>query len=66
MFSALSKTKIIILSTLILSSAIPLNLDQSKILSSGKELNLVHKMQNFKNSERESLIKDFKTGENCW
>ena len=38
MFSALSKTKIIILSTLILSSVNVFNLDRSKILSFGKEL----------------------------
>ena len=38
MFSTLSKTKIIILSTLILSPANAFNLDQSKFLSYGKEL----------------------------
>ena len=38
MFSTLSKTKIIILSTFISLSANALNLDQSKILSLGKEL----------------------------
>ena len=38
MFSTLSKTKLIILSTPILSSANAFNMDQSKILPFGKEL----------------------------
>ena len=40
MFSILSKTKIIILSTFILSSANAFSLDQSKILLFGKELKI--------------------------
>ena len=40
MFSTLSKTKIIILANFILSSANAFNLEQSTILSFGKELTL--------------------------
>ena len=39
MFSTLSKTEIIILAAFYLSSAKALDLDQSRILSFGKELN---------------------------
>ena len=47
MFSTLSRTKIMIVATFNLSSANAFNLDQSRILSFGKELNHSHTMTPF-------------------
>ena len=55
MFSTLSKTKILILGTLILSSANAFNLDQSKILSFGKELILSKARPCFKSLQCKSF-----------
>ena len=54
MFSNPSKTKLNFSATFLLSSTNALHLDQSKILSFGKELILYHIIKNFK-TENEAL-----------
>ena len=66
MFSTHPKLISIFLLIFILLSANALNLDQSKILSFGKELTLYHTIQTFNNSENKGFWKHCGKRRKCW